>query len=311
MPTPPRLPGNQHGFTLIELIVAMGVMLVVSGLMLRGMSDMSRLNRDQANRSEMHGGIRNATALLQQEVGQAGRLAFPAPVTTTGAVAIGTAWVTVTPSVANMFTGVRLLVDSGVDEEIVTVIGVNTATNQIQAAFANPHAAGVPVRPAGGFAAGVVPTTMANGSSATVLKILGDVNSNGSLVYVEYTCDWVQGRLFRNMVPYTAANKPAVTVEQILLDNLLPNPPDPNGVVPPCFSYQQQTISGQTYVVNVAIMTTVRTHDVDSVTGEFQVVTKALLNVAPRNVFHTWQIAGLGYTNRIQPLPASVVNLLN
>jgi hypothetical protein len=152
---------------------------------------------------------------------------------------------------------------------------------------------------------------LANGSSATVLKILGDVNSNGSLVYVEYTCDWVQGRLFRNMVPYTAANKPAVTVEQILLDNLLPNPPDPNGVVPPCFSYQQQTISGQTYVVNVAIMTTVRTHDVDSVTGEFQVVTKALLNVAPRNVFHTWQIAGLGYTNRIQPLPASVVNLLN
>ncbi len=311
MPMTSRLPANDRGFTLIELIVAMGVMLVVSGLMLRGMSDMSRLNGDQANRSEMHGGIRNATALLQQEVGQAGRLAFPAPVTTTGTVAIGTAWVTVTPSVTNIFTGARLAIDSGPNEEIITVTGVNTGTNQIQAAFLNPHPANVVVRPAGGFASGVIPTTMANGSSATVLKILGDVNSDGSLVYVEYTCDWVQGRLYRNMMPYSAASKPAVTVEQILLDNLLPNPPDPNGVVPPCFSYQQQTISGQTYVINVAIMTTVRTHDVDSVTGEFQVVTKALLNVAPRNVFHTWQIAGLGYTNRIQPLPPSVTNLLN
>ena len=305
------LPAGQRGFTLIELIVAMGVMLVVSGLMLRGMSDMSRLNRDQGNRSEMHAGIRNATALLQQEVGQAGRLAFPGAVTTTGAVAAGTGWVTVTPSVANMFNGVKLIVDSGVNEEIVVVSAVDPGSNQVQATFVNPHPAGAAIRPAGGFAAGVVPTTMANGSSPTVLKMLGDVNSDGSLVYVEYTCDWVAGRLYRNMMPYTAATKPAVTVEQILLDNLLPNPPDPGGAVPPCFSYQQQTISGRTYVVNVAIMTTVRTHDRDSITGEFQVVTKALLNVAPRNVFHTWQIGGLGYTNRIQDLPQSVLNLLN
>jgi prepilin-type N-terminal cleavage/methylation domain-containing protein len=306
-----RSSSREGGFTLIELIIAMGVMLVVSGLMLQGMSDMSRMNRDQANRSEMHAGIRNATALLQQEVGQAGRLAFPAPVITTGAIAPGTSWVSVGPSVTNMFTGVNLVIDSGANEEIVTVTGVNTATNQIQAAFINSHPTNVAVRPAGGFAAGVIPTTMANGSSATVLKILGDVNSNGTLVYVEYTCDWVLGRLSRNMMPHTAGAKPALTVEQILLDNMLPNPPDPSGVVPPCFSYQEQTISGRTYVTNVAIMTTVRTQDRDQVTGQFQVVTKALLNVAPRNVFHTWQIAGLGYTNRIQPLPPSVLNLLN
>jgi hypothetical protein len=35
-----------------------------------------------------------------------------------------------------------------------------------------------------------------------------------------------------------------------------------------------------------------------------------LLNVAPRNVFHTWQVASLGYTNRLQPLPQSVIDLL-
>lgn len=307
----PRTNTGQQGFTIIELLVSMGVMLIVSGLMLQGMSDMSRLNRDQSNKAEMHAGIRNATALLQQEVGQAGRLAFPAAVNLAGTASVGTTWVTVTPAVTNMFVGMNVLVDNGANEEIVTITAVNTGSNQFQAAFTVAHPAGAAVRPAGGFAAGVIPTTMASGSSATVLKILGDVNSDGRLVYVEYICDWVAGRMTRNMMPYTAASKPAITVEQILLDNLLPNPPDPNGVVPPCFAYQEHTISGRTYVVNVAIMTTVRTQDRDSVTGNFQVVTKALLNVAPRNVFHTWQIAGLGYTDRIQPLPATVQNLLN
>lgn len=304
--------GTSHdrGFTVIELLISMGVMLVVSAFMLQGISDMSRLNRDQSNKSEMHAGIRNATALLQQEVGQAGRLALPAPATLAAAVGVGTSWVTVTPSVTSMFVGMQLVVDTDANEEIVTVLAVNAGTNQIQADYTVAHPGGAQLRPAGGFAEGVIPTTRPNGSSATVLKIVGDINSDGQIVYVEYTCDWTSGRLFRNMVPYTAGAKPAVTVEQILLDNLLPNPPGPGGVAAPCFTYQQQTISGVTYVTNVAIMTTVRTHDRNQITGQFQVVTKALLNVAPRNVFQTWQIAGLGYTQRVQPLPASVVNLL-
>lgn len=307
----PRSIAGDQGFTVIELLVAMGVMLIVSAFMLQGLNDMSRLSRDQTNKSEMHAGLRNATALLQQEVGQAGRVALPNPVSLAGTAAIGTNWVTVTPSVASMFAGMRLLVDTGPGEEIVTVLGVNTSTNQIRATFDNAHGAGAPVRSAGGFAEGVIPTTRVNGSTATVLKIVGDVNSDGRLVYVEYTCDWNAGRLYRNMMSYEAAAKPALTVEQILLDNLLPNPPGPNGAVAPCFSYQEHTISGRTYVVNVAIMTTVRTHERNPITGDFQIVTKALLNVAPRNVFHTWQTAGLNYTNRIQPLPATVVNLLN
>jgi len=38
--------------------------------------------------------------------------------------------------------------------------------------------------------------------------------------------------------------------------------------------------------------------------------TKALLNVSPRNVFNVWQLAGLGVTNRVQPIPPSVQALL-
>ena len=65
-------------------MVSVGILMTVSALMMRGTLDMTNLNRKQSNLSEMHAGIRNATALLQQEVGQAGRLAFPAPVTVRG-----------------------------------------------------------------------------------------------------------------------------------------------------------------------------------------------------------------------------------
>jgi type II secretory pathway pseudopilin PulG len=302
---------DERGFTVLELVISVAIVMVISGLMLDGVVDMTRANQDQSNRSEMHAGIRNATALLQQEVGQAGRAAFPTPITLVTEVAgPGAAWVTVAPTTSSMFVGMRLVIGYGNTEEVIEVTGVNAGTNQIQATFGVPHAAGSRLTPAGGFAAGIVPTTMANGSTASVLKILGDVNGDGNVVYVEYTCDWVGGRLFRNMMPFTAASKPAVTVEQILMDNLLPNPPDPDGTVPPCFAYQEHTISGTTYVVNVAIMTTVRTQDRHPITGEFLVVTKALLNVAPRNVFHSWQAVSLGGANRIQPLPPSVLNLL-
>ncbi len=310
-PDPRRGSPDDAGFTLVELLVSVAILMAVSGLMMRGTLDMSRLGAQQSNRSEMHAGVRNATALLQQEVGQAGRVAFPAAASLQGAVtAVGNQWRTVTPSVAGMFAGLRLVVGLGDTQEIVQVLEVNTGTNQIRANFTALHAAGSRLAPAGGFAEGIIPTTRTNGSTASVLKIVGDVNSDGKMVYVEYTCNWVAGRMFRNMMPYGAASKPALTVEQILLDNLLPNPPNPGGAVPPCFTYQQLTIGDNTYVINVAIMTTVRTHDRDVITRQFQTVTKALLNVAPRNVFHVWQIASLGYNNRIQPLPATVVNLI-
>ena len=303
---------REAGFTLIELLISVAILMIVSAMMMRGTVDMSRLNAQQSNRAEMHAGIRNATALLQQEVGQAGRIAFPAAVTLAAPVIVGTQWAPILPAgiTTRMFAGERLVVGKGAVEEIVSVLAVDTATNSIRAAFGVAHTAGSRIAPAAGFAEGIIPTTRANGSTSSVLKIVGDINSDGNLVYVEYTCDWTVGRLYRNMMAFDAATKPAVAVEQVLLDNLEPNPNDPDGTPRPCFTYEQRTINGTTYVINVAIMTTVRTDERDQTTGDFQRVTKALLNVAPRNVFHVWLSASLAYENRIQPLPASVVNLL-
>src|SRR5688572_31595909 len=111
-------------------MISVGILMTISALMMRGTLDMSNLNTKQSNRSEMHAGIRNATALLQQEVGQAGRVAFPADVTLTNAIAAtGTQWATVAPSVTGMFVGQRLVIARGNTEEIISVLALNAGAS--------------------------------------------------------------------------------------------------------------------------------------------------------------------------------------
>lgn len=295
---------GQRGFTLIELIVSMLTLLVVSGTVTAALMQMTNAELTLWNRTQMHSGVRSATELLQQEVGQAGRVALPAAVTLAGAVAPGTSAVAVS-SVAGMFVGEQLIVGTGASEETVTVAAVDTAGSQVTAAFTLAHAGGEPVAVRGGFASGVVPTTAANGSTGTVLKLFGDVNGDDTMVYVEYTCDTVNGFLYRNSMAYDAGAKPALGPALVLLDNLRPNP---GGT--PCFTYQEEVVGADTYVIDVAITLTVQTEKQDPITRQYELQTKALLNVAPRNIFNVWQLASAGFTNRIQPTPASVEALL-
>ena len=53
-----------------------------------------------------------------------------------------------------------------------------------------------------------------------------------------------------------------------------------------------------------------QSQDKDPITQEYQKESKALLNVSPRNVFNAWQLAGLNITNRVQPTPPQITNLL-
>ncbi len=294
---------SDEGFTLVEMMITVLVLMIVSGTVMKGVLDLTNLHNTIMNRTDMHSGVRNATELLTQEVGQAGRIALPAAVTVTAASVVGAVVLNVS-STAGMFVGVQLNIDTGQFQETAAVTAING--NQISVpALTKAHANAVPVKASGGFAAGVIPTTVANGSTGALLKIFGDINGDGNMVYVEYRCDTVAGRLYRNSMPFQAGAKPAVTVEQILIDNILPNPD-----ATPCFTYQTQTINGTTYVLDVAITLTVRTQNRDLNTGQFMTETKALLNVSPRNVFNVWQLAGLGVTNRVQPIPPTVQALL-
>jgi prepilin-type N-terminal cleavage/methylation domain-containing protein len=301
----------EAGFSLPELLIATAIMLIISSTVTTGLLHMTSAQKTIWNRTELHSGVRSATELLQQEVGQAGRVTLPTAVTLAAAVAAGATAATVN-SAAGLFNGEQLVVGAGSLSETVTLtappvgaaITANSSTGSL--GFYYAHATGEPVQVYGGFSSGVVPTNMANGSTATVLKLYGDINGDNNMVYVEYTCDTVNGHLYRNMMPWnTAPPKPVKTASDILLSNIVANP---GGTA--CFTYQEQTVNAVTYVTDVAITLTVQTQQLDPVTRQYQTETKALLNVSPRNVFNVWSLASQGSFFRVQPTPPTIAALL-
>jgi len=163
----------------------------------------------------------------------------------------------------------------------------------------------------GAFANGILPDNglpVGQMSTPTVLKMFGDINGDGNLVYVEYTCDTVNHVLTRNVMAYNATSKIAANA-QVLLANVVANP---GGA--PCFTYQTQPFPAQgttfTFVLDVAITLTVQSEQIDPITKQKQQETKALLNVAPRNIYNAFALATIGYTDHIQSTPTSVTTLL-
>lgn len=306
-----RRTSTQAGFSLPELLIAMTIMLLISGAAVTALLKMTSAQATVWNRTQMHSGIRGATEVLQQEVGQAGRVSLPAAVLTTGTSSAGMTVTMGVTSTAGMFVGENLVVDTGSNQETVRVTQINSATSLDVTTTTTgvnllAHGPNVPVQVFGGFWGGIVPSTVTNGSSGTVLKLFGDINADGKMVYIEYTCDTTGHNLYRNMMAWDATPpSPPQAASQILLSNIVPNP---GGTA--CFTYQTAALNGNTYVIDVAITLTVQTQLVDPVTKQFQTETKALLNVSPRNVFNAWQMASLGMSERIQPLPPSITALL-
>ena len=318
---------KQLGFSLIETMVALGVLFAVGGIVMSGMVQLMKTQGTIANRTDMHTSVRSATELLQQEIGQAGKVSLAPPLANVSlaapGVALGSNGFTLqasdlsTPAV---YPGEALTVDVGANQEVVVVSG---SASSPTALFQNPHATGAPVSALGAFATGIVPPgavppTNDPGSSGTVLKLYGDINGDGNMVYVEYTCTpgttAAPGNLYRNQMLITAGSKAPVTgptgPTMILLNNVLANPPDPNGNPVPCFTYQVQPLGAGTCVTDVAVTLTVQTQNKDPQTGQFQTETKALLNVSPRNVVEVYDTASLTDPLRAQVIPPSVSALL-
>src|SRR5256884_10005082 len=76
---------KQAGFTLMETMVSLVVLLGVSAIVMSGMVQMMWTQGTISNRTEMHTSVRSATELLQQEIGQAGGASPPVDFTGPGA----------------------------------------------------------------------------------------------------------------------------------------------------------------------------------------------------------------------------------
>jgi prepilin-type N-terminal cleavage/methylation domain-containing protein len=370
----------QAGFTLLEMMVSLVVLLAVSAIVMSGMVQMMKTQGTIANRTEMHTSVRSATELLQQEIGQAGKISLPTPppgvvwamltqvnvppnsdipVTPLGGVTFNVVSpaTALVPNAPVLFEGEWITVDTGLNKETVQLTcpagkgACPFTSNNWNATFYYSHLPidlgggvfGVPIRAPGAFSTGIVPPAVGvlatppvgyagypdplttEGSTGTVLKLYGDINGDGNMIYVEYTCDWQNKlgngpMLYRNQMDFQAPVKPAITTAMALLTNLDPqgNPNDQNGNAVPCFTYQVQTKDGvnaakndMVFVTDVAVTLTVDTQNTDTVTHKVQVETKALLNVSPRNVYQAFEFSQYDYLNRIQITPSVLkTNLL-
>ncbi len=340
---------EQTGFTLLETMVSLAVLLAVSAIVMGGMNQMMRTQGTVANRTEMHTSVRDATEVLEQEIGQAGKISLltPPPGTptwlmTTPVVVPGTSPVTVamtfSAALTTLFDNEQLLVDTGANQETVTITcggpppaptpGACTTAGWWAGPFYNSHALNTPISAPGAFSTGIVPpaagvtpgyagytncvpVAVQCGSTGTVLKLYGDLNGDGNMLYVEYTCvpgtPAAPGFLYRNQMPFNGAGpKLPVAPSMVVLSNVLVST-TPAGVVVPCFTYQVVPVGTTNpdfaFVTDVAVTLTVQTPLQDPQTHQFQQETKALLNVSPRNVFNAYLLARQGTINRVQPMP--------
>jgi len=310
---------------MLEMMVTLVIFLGVAGIVMTAMMQMTNTQGSVANRTAMHSSVRSATELLQQEIGQAGKIALPTSANggpTKMVTAITAAQITdplvgysgavVLDKAGGVYTGMLLVVDSGDQEENRRGHEPYCRHEDLYRDFYLTHTANAPVRVAGAFASGIIPpnppNTLGNPSDGFNLKMYGDINDDRNMVYVVYRCDTAAGaghhKLTRNVAAY---NDATVGSDDIILDNITANPPDPGQTIPaPCFKYQVKSVSPNDYVVDVSVTLTVQSQNLDPQTHQLQQETKALLNVSPRNIFEGWQLAGAGVANRIQPMPPTV-----
>jgi hypothetical protein len=294
---------SQAGFSLTEALIATSILLLLFSAATNGLNQTVTFSRTTTNRAEMHGSVRGATELLQQEIGQAGRVTLPGPIALAGAVTKGAAQTVALTTAAGLFTGANVVIGTGMLGETVTITAI--AGNSITGTFTADHTAGEPLQIFGGFGTGVVPPTQTNGSTGTVLKLYGDINDDGQMLYVEYTCDIATNSLYRNVMAWNAGSKPAKTPDMVLLNNVIANPGNA-----PCFIYQVEDVAGLKFVTGVAVTLSVHSQQRDAYSKQFQQATKTLLNVSPRNIFLVWTMESIGVHNRLQPMPPTILALL-
>jgi prepilin-type N-terminal cleavage/methylation domain-containing protein len=324
---------NCRGFSLPELLVSMAVMLVVAGGVISIISYNEKTYGRTEQQSEMYENVRAVAELMEQEIGQAGFVDLPAGATLSAPVTKNvTAQTVAVSSTTSMYAGEILLVDTSANEEPVTIVSLTSVS--INGIFANNHASGAVIHAIGVAPNGIVsPSTSAttpggvscmttptgvtytatDGSTCNVLNLWGDLNSDGTLVYIRYTCNTTTtpGTLTRSVTTITPGVN-TVSTAQTLLSTIIPNPP--SSAPTPCFQYdlstQQITVNGVTntyYIIaNVGLTISVQTLKPDPMTGQYLTMTKSFLDLSPRNLLAGYEQAYAGDASRLQNPPPNI-----
>ncbi len=285
---------SDKGFSLLEMLISLIILLIASGAAFRALAYYQRSYGSSQLRADMHMGVRSALELMAQEVNQAGLLPFGPPRQLPAAVTpSATAQTVQVTSVNSIFVNEKLTIDSGSNQEDVKVTGVNTGTSQITAVFTKAHPANAPVNAFGLFPQGIRST-----SSSTLLKIFGDINGDNTISYVEYDCSGTTLTRSEWQVPSSGARTLVRT--GTLVTDVIANPGSPPT---PCFQYATATAAGVTFVTSVTVTLSVQSAANDPFTKQRVSMTKSSLNLSPRNLLTGIDLAQGGFTGGLQPTP--------
>jgi Tfp pilus assembly protein PilW len=312
----------------------MAVLLVVAGAVISMISYNENTFGRTEQQSDMYENVRAVAELMAQEIGQAGLADLPAGATLSAPVTKNaTAQTVAVSSTTSMYAGEILLVDTATNEEPVTIVSLTSTS--VSGIFATNHASGAVIHAIGvspngivspsssattpgGVSCVTIPTgvtyTATDGSTCNVLNIWGDLNSDGTLVYVRYTCNTTTtpGTLTRSVTTITPGVN-TISTAQTLLSTVIPNPP--SSAPTPCFQYdlstQQMTVNGvvtNTYymIANIGLTISVRTLKPDPITGQYLTMTKSFLDLSPRNILAGYEQANWGDASRLQNQPLNV-----
>jgi hypothetical protein len=206
-----------------------------------------------------------------------------------------------------MYVGEKVLVDAGSNEELVAITALSST--QMSGIFTKPHASGIAVTALGSFVSGVMPTGVTDGSTANILNLFGDINGDGTLVYVRYTCtpgtSAAPGTLTRSVNTITPGSN-TIGTSQTLLSTVV------GGVGLACFQFStaSATVNGTayTFVTSVGFTISVQTTTPDPQTKAYGQMTKSFLNLSPRNVAAGLEQAQNSISNRLQTSPPNVAS---
>lgn len=288
------------GFSLLELMASVAILLVIAAPIFSMLANYQKATGTEQLKAEMYMNVRGATELMTQEIEQAGQVSLPSPSPTLSAAvtANASAQTVSISSTTSMFVGEILRIDAGTSQEKVTLTGVSTSPATITGVFSQNHASGAPI-----IALGVYPNGVMSSSTATKLQLFGDINGDGSLVFIHYDCNTstTPGTLTRSLTkgPFTAGESSSTS--QVLLSNLMSNP---GGT--PCFQYSTKTVGSYTFVTNVAVTLSVQSAVPDPQTGVYLTMTKSFLNLAPRNVLAGVELANASQFNLLQSTPPNL-----
>lgn len=290
------------GFSLLEMLISVMLLLVIAGGVVSVIGYSQKSYAGTELKSDMYENVRGVAETMEQEIGQAGLVSLPGSPTLTAAAVAGTNQTLNVPS-TSMFVGEQLLIDAGPGEELVTVATIPDSGSITVGTLSTAHAKGAPVSVLGALPNGIMPPGATDGStsmvepSVSIMNLFGDINGDGSLVYVRYTCDTstTPGMLTRSVTTITPGNN-SIAANRTLLSTLIPNPGNT-----PCFTYTTATAGGFTFVTNVSITISVQGTKRDPQTGAFPTMTKSFLYLAPRNVLAAYEQAQQTGGGRVQP----------